>query len=61
MDLTFIKDEETLYAKGDQVGEVLVQTDFTAERFIEFSKYGTTLVFIKVSDNSEQKIVLYPK
>jgi len=45
--VAFMKDEETLYAEGEQIGEVMVLTDKNVSMFMRYSKYELTLVFVK--------------
>jgi len=56
--VAFMKDEETLYAEGDQIGEVMVMTDNKTRMFIQHSKYELTLAFINDYWNeSEYKVI----
>ena len=57
--VAFMKDEETLYAEGDQIGEVMVMTDNKTRMFIRHSKYELTLVFISDYWNESEYKVIY--
>jgi len=56
----FLKQDETLYAEGEQVGEVMVFTENGVERYLEFGKYNVKAVFVDNISYVRSKLI-YPK